>query len=280
MTEGINHCYRTRIPWCDPPDHLGSSKTARKRHRRYAGDGTRDSVLATLLGHAEAKGPINCEVSVDSTVPPPHGDLPDDKNLPTEPADHAVGRPRGGLTTEIHALIDGNRQPLQGTDQVLAQPPRTNANARRNSRTPPSRPTPNAARSRGSARIRPGLNQPTTHHPHRHRWPHQGAHEPGHRRIKPPQAVVVSRLAGQVGKYSPEMLPGMAQPAGLGHEAQQCLHQRQRHRLGVRNTRADPDTRTVRNPFRMGLQQVIRCSIECRGKGVQMASTSTSKSMT
>lgn len=70
MTEGINHCYRTRIPWCDPPDHLGSSKTARKRHRRYAGDGTRDSVLATLLGHAEAKGPINCEVSVDSTVPP------------------------------------------------------------------------------------------------------------------------------------------------------------------------------------------------------------------
>ena len=38
------------------------------RYRRYAGDGTWDTVLATLLGHAEAKGLISWEVSVDSTV--------------------------------------------------------------------------------------------------------------------------------------------------------------------------------------------------------------------
>lgn len=29
-----------------------------------------------------------------------------------EPADHAVGRSRGGLSTKIHALVDGNGRPL------------------------------------------------------------------------------------------------------------------------------------------------------------------------
>ncbi|WP_375141438.1 transposase [Arthrobacter sp. STN4] len=29
-----------------------------------------------------------------------------------EPADHAIGRSRGGLTTKIHALVDGNQRPL------------------------------------------------------------------------------------------------------------------------------------------------------------------------
>ncbi len=31
---------------------------------------------------------------------------PNDKDLPGEPADHAVGRSRGGWTTKIHALTD------------------------------------------------------------------------------------------------------------------------------------------------------------------------------
>ncbi len=33
-------------------------------------------------------------------------------NLLDEPADHAIGRSRGGLTTKIHALVDGNGRPL------------------------------------------------------------------------------------------------------------------------------------------------------------------------
>jgi len=40
------------------------------------------------------------------------GDLSNDKNLLTEPPDHAIGRSRGGLTTKIHALVDGNQRPL------------------------------------------------------------------------------------------------------------------------------------------------------------------------
>lgn len=33
-------------------------------------------------------------------------------NLFDEPQDHAIGRSRGGLTTKIHALFDGNMRPL------------------------------------------------------------------------------------------------------------------------------------------------------------------------
>lgn len=38
--------------------------------------------------------------------------MSNDKNLLDEPADHAIGRSRGGLTTKIHALVDGNKRPL------------------------------------------------------------------------------------------------------------------------------------------------------------------------
>jgi putative transposase len=37
---------------------------------------------------------------------PSQGATSNDKDLPVEPADHALGRSRGGLTTKIHALTD------------------------------------------------------------------------------------------------------------------------------------------------------------------------------
>lgn len=40
------------------------------------------------------------------------GDLSNCKNLLDEPADHAIGTSRGGLTTKIHALVDANKRPL------------------------------------------------------------------------------------------------------------------------------------------------------------------------
>jgi putative transposase len=48
------------------------------------------------------------------------------KNLLVEPADHAIGRSRGGLTTKIHQLCDGTGRPLvvllgpgQGSDSRM-----------------------------------------------------------------------------------------------------------------------------------------------------------------
>lgn len=40
------------------------------------------------------------------------GDLSNYNNLLDEPADHAIGRSRGGLSTKIHHLVDGGGLPL------------------------------------------------------------------------------------------------------------------------------------------------------------------------
>lgn len=69
VVEGIAYRYRTGIPWRDlPREEFGPWKTVWKRHRRYAGDGTWDRVLARLLGEADAAGKIDWNVSVDATI--------------------------------------------------------------------------------------------------------------------------------------------------------------------------------------------------------------------
>jgi transposase len=57
------------------------------------------------------------------------GDLWNHKNLHREPADHAIGRSRGGLSTKIHHACDGKGRPLvmllgpgQGGDSPMFRP--------------------------------------------------------------------------------------------------------------------------------------------------------------
>lgn len=47
-----------------------------------------------------------------TNLPRHTGDLSSDKNLLTGSCDHAVGKSRGGLTTKIHAVVDGKQRPL------------------------------------------------------------------------------------------------------------------------------------------------------------------------
>ena len=72
VVEGIIYRYRTGIAWRDVPSEFGPWQTVWKRHRRLAGDGTWDRVLAALLADADAAGLIDWEVSVDSTVARAH----------------------------------------------------------------------------------------------------------------------------------------------------------------------------------------------------------------
>lgn len=58
--------------------------------------------------------------STEPTLPVPQGELPDYKKLFAKPADHAVGRSRGGLSARIHHACDGKGRPLamiMGPDQ-------------------------------------------------------------------------------------------------------------------------------------------------------------------
>jgi len=69
VVEGIAYRYRAGIPWRDlPREEFGPWQTVWKRHRRYAGDGTWDRVLADLVAEADADGRIDWNVSVDATI--------------------------------------------------------------------------------------------------------------------------------------------------------------------------------------------------------------------
>ena len=116
-----------------------------KRHRRFSADGTWDRIHARLLAEADAAGEIDWTVSVDSTINRAHQhgtnlsrvERPRSPAGPqgagritgicaTEPPDHAIGRSRGGLSTKIHQLVDGNGRPL-----VIAADRRARAATRR-----------------------------------------------------------------------------------------------------------------------------------------------------
>ncbi|MFI1196446.1 transposase [Micromonospora sp. NPDC020750] len=56
IVAAIVNRYRTGIPWRDLPGRFGSWKTVWARHRRWAGDGTWDRVLAVLLASTAATG--------------------------------------------------------------------------------------------------------------------------------------------------------------------------------------------------------------------------------
>ena len=51
-------------------------------------------------------------ISTQRTSHGSQGDTSNYTNLGLQPLDHAVGRSRGGLSTKIHQLVDGNGRPL------------------------------------------------------------------------------------------------------------------------------------------------------------------------
>ncbi|TFH98243.1 IS5 family transposase, partial [Micrococcus flavus] len=122
MVEAIIYRYRCGIPWRDLPEVYSPWQTVWTWHRRMAEEGTWDTVLATLTAAADAEGLIDWSVAVDSTIARAHqhatnitrltGAGSNYRNLREEPADHGIGRSRGGLSTKIHQLVDGAGLPL------------------------------------------------------------------------------------------------------------------------------------------------------------------------
>ncbi|MFJ2823740.1 IS5 family transposase [Streptomyces toxytricini] len=117
--EAIAWKYRTNSPWRDLPNELGPFQTAHKRLIRWAVDGTWEKILASVLAVADADDDIDWTVSVDSTVVRAHqhaaGARKGGATRSGEPADHALGRSRGGLTTKVHLAADGGARPLAFT---------------------------------------------------------------------------------------------------------------------------------------------------------------------
>src|SRR5699024_1903350 len=116
------------------PGRQSGSATA---HGQLMAPGTRSSTrswsVPTRTAPWAGRSPSTARsAALTSTAPPsgaPQGAQWNHKNLRIEPADHALGRSRGGLSTKIHQLVDGHGLPLvilcgpgQGGDSPMLAP--------------------------------------------------------------------------------------------------------------------------------------------------------------
>ncbi|TDQ01025.1 DDE family transposase [Labedaea rhizosphaerae] len=124
LIDGIRWRVRAGTPWRDIPPAYGSWQAIYGLFRRWQRAGVWSVILAQLQAGADAAGLIGWDVSVDSTIPRAQqhaagargtSDAP--KEPPggvgeAEPADHALGRSRGGWTTKLHLACEQMQKPL------------------------------------------------------------------------------------------------------------------------------------------------------------------------
>ena len=134
---------RTGSLWRDLSDDLDVPwQMAWKRHRRWSFDGAYAEIFVAIwcehgIDTADLDEGVQKLLSVDSTSVRVHqhaagarcdtvsgGAESNDKDLPAESTDHALGRSRGGLTTKMHALTDQATCPVT----VLLPPGQTRDN--------------------------------------------------------------------------------------------------------------------------------------------------------
>ncbi|MFE2023419.1 IS5 family transposase [Streptomyces sp. NPDC059499] len=113
VLDAIAFKYRTGTPWVDLPNHFGSWKGVHNRLRTWAADHLGESVHLPAgpsgyfgrLGLGR-RGRLHHRPRISARPGPPEG-APGG-----EPDDHALGRSRGGLTTNAHLAADSRCRPL------------------------------------------------------------------------------------------------------------------------------------------------------------------------
>ena len=114
---------RTGCPWRDVPACYGPWQTVYGLFRRWQRDGTWEQAVTGLQAAADAAGRICWQVSVDSTVCRAHqhaagarkdggGQREPPGGTKAEPADHGLGRSRGGFSTKVHLACEQGQKPL------------------------------------------------------------------------------------------------------------------------------------------------------------------------
>ncbi|WP_406841902.1 IS5 family transposase (plasmid) [Streptomyces sp. AHU1] len=114
VIDAIAFKFQTGTQWVHLPDRYGKWRGIYNRLRMWAVDGTWERVFTALMAQADADDDLAWAVSVDSTIVRAHQHAAGarKKGPRPEPADHAIGRSRGGLTTKIHLAADSRCRPL------------------------------------------------------------------------------------------------------------------------------------------------------------------------
>ena len=114
LIDGIRWRTRAGSPWRDVPAQYGPWQSVYDLFRRWQRNGTWAVLVTALQALADAAGHVTWDVSVDSAVARAHqhaagarNDGAAQKEPPgPEPADHALGRSRGGLTVKFHLAVE------------------------------------------------------------------------------------------------------------------------------------------------------------------------------
>ena len=124
LIDGIRWRVRTGAPWRDVPPEYGPWQSAYWLFRRWQRDGTWALIMTALQVLADAAGHVTWDISVDSGTARAHqhaagarrnGSAQKEPPAGTggpEPADHALGRSRGGLTSKFHLAVEQGQKPL------------------------------------------------------------------------------------------------------------------------------------------------------------------------
>ncbi|MEW2386697.1 IS5 family transposase [Micromonospora sp. NPDC047707] len=123
LIDGIRWRVRVGSPWRDVPECYGPWQTVYGLFRRWQRAGIWQRIVTGLQARADAAGLITWDVSVDSTIARAHQHAAGARTQPEvqkeppggveqEPADHALGRSRGGWTTKLHLGCEQGRKPL------------------------------------------------------------------------------------------------------------------------------------------------------------------------
>lgn len=121
VLNGIFYMLRTGAPWRDLPESFGFWSTVYGRFRRWRKEGVWQKILDTLLGRSRRLGAIDFSFSAfDGSVVRAHKAAAgarktvDGKTLSPEESQQkqALGISRGGLSTKIHILCEGQGGPI------------------------------------------------------------------------------------------------------------------------------------------------------------------------
>jgi transposase len=120
LIDGIRFRIRAGCPWRDVPERYGTWQTIYGLFRRWQVDGVWAAILSALQAAGAQAGLIEWIVAVDSTITRAHSHAAGARRHPEaqvsppvgEPADHALGRSRGGFTTKVHLAVEAGRKTL------------------------------------------------------------------------------------------------------------------------------------------------------------------------
>lgn len=117
VINGIVFVLRSGIPWPDLPAEFGKYKTVYNRFRRWLKCGLWLKIVKSLIDRLLKAGEIDFDLwCVDGTVIRAHrvaaGARKEEVRRDENAEKHALGRSRGGYTTKLHVLADGQGIPL------------------------------------------------------------------------------------------------------------------------------------------------------------------------